>query len=128
MAKTYTQPAELSAIDAKLEAQKIAFAPIAFEAVICMLRLGVLRSVADAGNEGASANDISAELGLSEYGVAVPMTQVNLNFACLANGVSRMYNSKDIIAIAQKAGFGVVAQHDEIGTGHTLLHLTKGST
>jgi len=110
MAKTYTQPAELSAIDAKLEAQKIAFAPIAFEAVICMLRLGILKCVADAGSEGTSADDISAELGISEYGVAVlldmgltsslvwmnedryvldkvghflledPMTQVNLNF------------------------------------------------
>ncbi len=110
MTKTYTQPAELSAIDAKLEAQKIAFAPIAFEAVICMLRLGILKSVADAGSEGASSSDISAELSLSVYGVEVlldmgltsslvwmnedryvldkvghflledPMTQVNLNF------------------------------------------------
>jgi hypothetical protein len=110
MTRKYEQPAELSAIEAKLEAQKIAFAPIAFEAVICMLRLGILKSVANAGSEGAGSSDIAAELGLSEYGVEVlldmgltsslvwmnedryvldkvghflledPMTQVNLNF------------------------------------------------
>jgi len=53
MAKEYSQPPELSAIQAKLEAQKIAFSPIAFEAVICLLRLGVLKSVADTGSDGA---------------------------------------------------------------------------
>jgi hypothetical protein len=36
-----------------------------------------------------------------------------------------MYNSKDIIAIAQEAGFTLIAQHNDIGTGHTLLHLKK---
>ncbi len=110
MVKEYKQPSELSAIQAKLEAQKIAFAPIAFEAVVCMMRLGILRSVEEAGGDGASAGDLSEELGLSEYGVKVlldmgltsrlvwmnedryvldkvghflledPMTQVNLNF------------------------------------------------
>ena len=110
MVKEYKQPSELSAIQAKLEAQKIAFAPIAFEAVICMMRLGILKSVADAGSAGAGSNNLSEKLGLSEYGVKVlldmgltlgvvwanedryvldkvghflledPMTQVNLNF------------------------------------------------
>ena len=110
MAQEYKQPSKLSAMDAKLEAQKIAFSPIAFEAVICMLRLGILKSVADSGSDGLSSNDISEELGLSVYGVEVlldmgltsslvwmnedryvldkvghflledPMTQVNLNF------------------------------------------------
>ena len=110
MTGKYEQPSELSAIEAKLEAQKIAFAPIAFEAVICLLRLGILKSVADAGSDGATSSDIAAELGLSEYGVEVlldmgltsnlvwmnedryvldkvghflledPMTKVNLNF------------------------------------------------
>jgi hypothetical protein len=110
MTKEYNQPSELSAIQAKLEAQKIAFSPIAFEAVICLLRLGVLKSVADSRSDGASANNLSKDLGLSEYGVKVlldmaltlrvvwmnedryvldkvghflledPMTKVNLNF------------------------------------------------
>jgi hypothetical protein len=110
MAKEYKQPSEHTAIQAKLEAQKIAFAPIAFEAVMCMLRLGILKSVADTGSTGASSGDLSEELGLSEYGIKVlldmgltssivwmnedryvldkvghflledPMTQVNMNF------------------------------------------------
>lgn len=110
MTEKYERPSELSAIEAKLEAQKIAFSPIAFEAIICLLRLGILKSVADAGSDGVSSSDISAELGLSEYGVEVlldmgltsslvwmkedryvldkvghflledPMTRVNLNF------------------------------------------------
>ena len=57
---------------------------------------------------------------------AYSINATSLYFTCLANGVSRMYNSKDFIAIAHKAGFGVAAQHDDIGTGHTLLHLMKG--
>ena len=110
MTKEYNQPSEFSAIQAKLEAQKIAFAPIAFEAVVSLLRLGILKSIADAGSAGASSNELSQELGLSEYGVKVlldigltlavvwthedryvldkvghfllqdPMTQVNVNF------------------------------------------------
>jgi len=110
MANEYKQPSELSAMEAKLEAQKIAFSPIAFEAVICMLRLGILKSIADSGSDGLGSSDISEELGLSVYGVEVlldmgltsslvwknedryvldkvghflledPMTQVNLNF------------------------------------------------
>ncbi|NIA27099.1 MAG: SAM-dependent methyltransferase, partial [Desulfobulbaceae bacterium] len=56
---------------------------------------------------------------------AYSINATSLYFTCLANGVSRMYNSKDIIDIAREAGFGVKAQHDNIGTGHTLLHLVK---
>jgi hypothetical protein len=56
---------------------------------------------------------------------AYSINATSLYFTCLANGVSRMYSSKDIIAIAQEAGFTLIAQHDEIGTGHTLLHFKK---
>ena len=49
----------------------------------------------------------------------------SLYFACLANGVSRMYHSKDIVGIAQEVGFYICAQHDGLGVGHTLLHLKK---
>ena len=71
MTEKYQQPSELSAIEAKLEAQKIAFSPIAFEAIICLLRLGILKSVADAGSDGAGSSEIAEELGLSDYGVEV---------------------------------------------------------
>lgn len=71
MVKKFNQPSELTALQAKLEAQKIAFSAIAFEAVVCLLRLGILQSVSEAGNDGASSRDVAEELGLSEYGVKV---------------------------------------------------------
>jgi len=71
MAANYNQPSEITAFQAKSEAQKIAFSAVAFEAAVCLLRLGILRSIADSGDDGASASDLAADLGLSEYGVKV---------------------------------------------------------
>jgi len=111
MTKSYQQPSAHTALHAKSEAQKLAFSAVSFEAVVCLLRLDILRAVADAGNSGASAIELAEELALSEYGVKVlldmglsanlvwmnedryvldkigyflledKMTQVNLNFA-----------------------------------------------
>jgi len=58
---------------------------------------------------------------------AYSINATSLYFTCLANGVSRMYCSTDIIAIAKEAGFALIAQHDDIGTGHTLLHFKKAA-
>ena len=71
MDKKYRQPSELTAFQAKSEAQKIAFSAIAFEATVCLLRLGILKSVSQAGSEGARASELARELDLSEYGVKV---------------------------------------------------------
>ena len=71
MSDEFRQPAALTALQAKSEAQKIAFSAIAFEAVVCMLRLGILRAVSDAGSSGARPEEIADQLGLSEYGVKV---------------------------------------------------------
>ena len=71
MAENYKQPSEITALQAKSEAQKIAFSAIAFEAAVCLLRLGILKSVAEAGNDGASSSELAAKLGLREYGVKV---------------------------------------------------------
>ena len=71
MAEKYQQPSDLTALQAKSEAQKIAFSAIAFEAVVCLLRLGILQAVSDAGSDGASSSGLAEELGLSEYGVKV---------------------------------------------------------
>ena len=61
-----------------------------------------------------------------EYEVgAYSINATSLYFAGIANGVSRMYHSKDIIGIAQRAGFRVHAQHDRLGIGHTLLQFRK---
>jgi hypothetical protein len=71
MIRKYDQPAELSAFQAISEAQKIAFSAVGFQAIVCLLRLGILKSVSDAGKDGASSSDLAEALGISEYGIKV---------------------------------------------------------
>ena len=47
----YSKPKDISALEAKLEAQKIAFSPIAFQAVMTLLRTGVLELISEAGEQ-----------------------------------------------------------------------------
>ena len=54
---------------------------------------------------------------------AYSINATSLYFTCLANGTSRLFHSSDLPALAKKAGFHVIAQHDDLGEGHTLLHL-----
>ena len=56
-------------VDAKSQAQKIAFAPLTFQAVRAALNLGILKVLDDAGKTGISAGEIENKLGLSEYTV-----------------------------------------------------------
>ena len=59
------------AVDAKFEAQKIAFAPYAFHASLAMRKLGILDELFGAGDEGISSDALAANLDLSTYGVSV---------------------------------------------------------
>lgn len=61
---------ELSALDAKFEAQKIAFGPIYFQAVMAMLDLGVLELIGKHRN-GISVGDLREKSGLSEYAIEI---------------------------------------------------------
>lgn len=45
----------------------------------------------------------------------------SLYFTCLANGNSKMYHSKEMLACIEKAGLQVVNDTDDIGVSHTLL-------
>ena len=71
MSTEYDRPADLTAIQAKMEAQKIAFSAMTFEAAVCMLRLGILKAVSDAGKAGISSGQLAEQLNISEYGVRV---------------------------------------------------------
>jgi cyclopropane fatty-acyl-phospholipid synthase-like methyltransferase len=53
------------------------------------------------------------------------LNATSLYFTCIANGVSRMFRSDDLLRIIRDAGLTVVAEHDHIGRGHTLLHCRK---
>jgi len=61
----------LSAVNAKFEAQKLAFAPIAFMAAKVLRDTGILKSVATKPDEGLKAEDIASLLGLSRYSTEV---------------------------------------------------------
>lgn len=69
--ESYHQPSKLRAIEALHEAQKIAFAPIVFQASRCLLDLGVLRQIEAAGDDGISFESICENCGLPEYGISV---------------------------------------------------------
>ncbi|MCL2270415.1 MAG: class I SAM-dependent methyltransferase [Treponema sp.] len=77
---------KIRAIDAKFEAQKIAFAPLAFQAVRALLELGILQSVSDSsaesatavgstgeatGKQGITIAEAAQKAGISPYGVKV---------------------------------------------------------
>lgn len=59
----------LSAYEAIEEAQKIAFAPLIFQAVRTLRELGILEQLDKAGEEGVSAEMMAEVLSLSVYGV-----------------------------------------------------------
>ncbi|WP_019028200.1 class I SAM-dependent methyltransferase [Colwellia piezophila] len=67
----YSHPKDISALDAKLEAQKIAFSPIAFQAVMTLLRTDILKYICDAGEQGATAKELADKSEISTYGVKV---------------------------------------------------------
>ncbi len=62
---------DISAFEAKFEAQKIAFAPITFQCALSLRNTGILRAVADADPKGICVEKISEATGISKYGVKV---------------------------------------------------------
>lgn len=60
-----------SAVQSKYDAQKIAFAPIMFQAAIAMRNLGILQALHDNKSQGMNYNEIAAHCKLSRYGVKV---------------------------------------------------------
>jgi ubiquinone/menaquinone biosynthesis C-methylase UbiE len=67
----YDRPAGFTAFQAISEAQKLAFSPIAFQASVALVRLGILAAVAEAGDAGARVDDIAQRVDLGGYGVSV---------------------------------------------------------
>ncbi len=68
---TQYQQDPFTALEAKTEAQKLAFAPIVFHTARTLRDLGILEVLDSAGGEGLNAEQIAAKSGVSEYGVKV---------------------------------------------------------
>lgn len=60
----------LTALEAKYEAQKIAFGPIYFQSIIALRELGILQYIAK-HRKGIAVKDIAPDLRLTKYGVEV---------------------------------------------------------
>jgi hypothetical protein len=67
---TYPQGPEMTAAEAKTEAQRIAFGPLVFQATMAMRRLGILEKLRTQ-RAGLTATEIAQSLGISEYGTRV---------------------------------------------------------
>jgi len=61
----------IRAVDAKFEAQKIAFAPLVFQAVRALLELGLLEAIADSGEKGLTLGEAMQKAAISPYGAKV---------------------------------------------------------
>jgi hypothetical protein len=62
---------KIRAVDAKAQAQRIAFSPLTFQAVRALLELGVLQKISDSGDDGLSREEIAGQCGISLYGAGV---------------------------------------------------------
>ncbi len=51
------------------------------------------------------------------------LTMTSVYFTVMANGNSKMYHSDDMVKQINRAGLQVVATHDGIGQGHTILEV-----
>lgn len=76
---------KISAIDAKFEAQKICFAPLAFQAVSALLETGLLRLISEAGDRGLTREEAAAAAGISVYGAGV-LAEMALGLGALRLG------------------------------------------
>ncbi len=67
----YTQPDNGTSLAAKTRALELSFAPFSFQVTFCLLKLGILESIGNAGDTGKQPQAIANELGLSLYSVKV---------------------------------------------------------
>lgn len=81
-----------TAMEAVTEAQKIAFSPILFQAIMCLRNKGIFAFLDAQGEKGAKAQDIYDHIELSPYGiqllldVALSMHIIYLNQGCYVLG------------------------------------------
>jgi len=62
---------DIKAINAKFEAQRIAFAPLTYQAVRALLELGILKEISDSKDTGITIEQIAKKTNVSNYGVKV---------------------------------------------------------
>ena len=61
----------IDAVNAKFEAQKIAFAPLSFQAARALRNMGILNAISSARKKGITISELSKKLDIPLYGVKV---------------------------------------------------------
>ncbi|WP_434627328.1 class I SAM-dependent methyltransferase [Chromobacterium sp. CV08] len=74
-------PARQSVMDARFDAQKIAFGPVVFQCVRLAWKRGILQNLAEAGERGRSVEELAADGKLSRYALNLLLE------TCLSAGV-----------------------------------------
>ena len=76
-----------SAFDAKAEAQRIAFAPVMFQACRILRDSGILELVQKSGATGMTLDEVAAKIKLPRYGIKVLMESgLGIGLFCLNDG------------------------------------------
>lgn len=92
---------DLHAIDAKFEAQKIAFAPLSFQAVRALMELGILKIIDDAGENGITVDEIVEKSGISKYGINV-LTEMAVGMHVL---LLKVVDGKEYLSLSKTGWF-----------------------
>jgi len=83
----YFQRDTKTAYEAKSEAQRIAFAPVVFQACRLLRKYGVLEQVQSAGSKGLTLDEVVAQSSVSHYGIKVLMEAgLGIGLLCLNEG------------------------------------------
>jgi hypothetical protein len=61
----------IDAVNAKFEAQKIAFAPLSFQAARALRNMGILNAISNSRKKGITISELSEKLRISLYGIKV---------------------------------------------------------
>ena len=88
----------IDAIDAKFEAQKIAFAPLSFQAARALRNMGILNAISNARKKGITISELSQKLNISLYGIKV-LVEMGLGM-----GAIKLHENTDEIDLRLKLG------------------------
>jgi len=91
---------KIRAVDAKFEAQKIAFAPLMFQAARALLELGILKGISDSGEKGLTIAEAAKMADISPYGA-----KVLLEIALGMNVVKTLPTAGDVRFVLGKTGW-----------------------
>ena len=92
----------IDAVNAKFEAQKIAFAPLSFQAARALRNMGILDEISNARKKGITVSELAQKLDISLYGVGV-LVEMGLGMGALK--IHKDSDEEDLRLTLGKIGF-----------------------